>query len=102
MLRRLSSTPKPSREWRPDSELVHYSMVRGRAQRPIIGVETFRPFDLVLLELRYRSFELVMPGGGGQLIVNLFEDELRHWRVLKFCVAESVRWDCRARSRILL
>src|SRR5262245_50815429 len=26
-----------------------------------------------------RSFELVMPGGGGQLIVNLFEDELRHW-----------------------
>jgi AraC-like DNA-binding protein len=26
-----------------------------------------------------RRFELVMPGGGGQLIINLFEDELRHW-----------------------
>jgi AraC-like DNA-binding protein len=26
-----------------------------------------------------RHFELVMPGGGGQIIINLFEDELRHW-----------------------
>lgn len=26
-----------------------------------------------------RSYELVMPGGGGQLILNLMEDELRHW-----------------------
>jgi hypothetical protein len=26
-----------------------------------------------------RAFELVMPGGGGQLLVNLFEEELRHW-----------------------
>lgn len=26
-----------------------------------------------------RSFELVMPGTGGQLLVNLFEAELRHW-----------------------
>src|SRR5262245_28252824 len=26
-----------------------------------------------------RSFELVMPGAGGQLLINLFEEELRHW-----------------------
>ena len=62
------------------AELVQYSMVQAKARPPKSPelVSLVRSIWCYSSE-EARSFELVMPGGGGQLIVNLFEDELRHW-----------------------